>query len=84
MNIIGKSNNGFLVDITGEELAKLQGFHGTYDNGFKGGIGAIVPISQMFEDATEILESHRVAADCAKKLRATAEKFASYFEKGEK
>lgn len=80
MKIIGNSASGFLIEIHKDELANLQGFHSAYSEGFKCTIGASVPMSEIYADARIILDTHREAADAAKRLRSAGEKFASYFK----
>lgn len=35
MKIIGKTENGFILETYGDEIALLMGFQRTYDEGFK-------------------------------------------------
>lgn len=82
MHIIatGKDNR-LLVWLTREELSQLQGLHSVYADGFKEEVGTTVPMSEIYNSATEILTAHKEAGEAAKKLRAAGDKFAQYFER---
>lgn len=50
MKIIGKTQNGFILDASNDEIALLMGFRRTYDDGFKQlnvGIGTEMNLSKM-------------------------------------
>ena len=83
MRIIGTSETGFLIDLHKDELANIQGFHSAYADGFKVIIGNQIPISLMYNDARTILDTHKEAADAARKLKSAGERFAAYFEEKE-
>ena len=81
MKIIGKTDNGFIVEVDKAESARLQGFYSAYESNVETRVGAQVPLSTIYDDATTILIAHKEAAEAAKKLRAAGDKFAAYFER---
>lgn len=84
MHILGTAkSNQFLVLMSLDELAQVQGLYSHYADGFKADVGTTVPISEIYKDADQILILHKEAGEAAKKLRAAGDKFASYFERME-
>lgn len=84
MKIIARiSDAQWIAEVSVEELSKFSGFQSTYDDGFDRviSIGKEYTISKVFSDAKVILETHKEAAEAAKKLSAAGVKFAAYFTK---
>lgn len=68
--------------VTKDELANLSGFYSAYDDQFKViAQSGTVPVSTIYSDARTIIDTHKEAAEAAKKLRAAGDKFASFFER---
>ena len=75
MKIIGKRDNGFIVDIDANELAKLIGYHSSYEGNFysKVPIGAEIQIHEMFSQLYDMARAQVRLLEAAKTLRAVAD-----------
>jgi hypothetical protein len=84
--ITSAGDKRWLVEIDTDELAKLRGFSSLYAPGYDQQIqvGAIFNVGKIFEEATAALDTHKNAVESAKRLRASADKFLSFFNQVEK
>jgi hypothetical protein len=76
MKIIGKNADGWIVDISEDELANLTGYYSHYSNvdGYKKpAIGDIVQVSKMYHKLHEM-------ADADKRIQEYARSIEKYFE----
>ena len=53
MKVIGKTENGYLIDAKRDELANLQGMYSHYDDNFRLNIGDEINIQPFFNMAEE-------------------------------
>lgn len=86
MRIIGSAGEReWIVRVTAEELANLQGFGSTYSQGYTSvAIGSDVQVGPLFKLASEALETHKAAINAAKLLRTTSDRFLQFFKATEK
>jgi hypothetical protein len=74
MKIIGKTQEGFILDASRDELANLLGFYGNYASGCPDWkLGMDIQVSKLYERIHTMRKSEASLADCAKSLRNLAD-----------
>lgn len=61
MKVIGRTEKGYILDATKEEIANLIGFYSEYGKGFKEksiGIGSEIKVSGMYKQLYELAGSY--------------------------
>ena len=53
MTVIGKSENGYIITATKDEIANLQGLYSHYSNGFNVDVGDELNIKPFYDMAKE-------------------------------
>ena len=53
MKVIGKSENGYIITATKDEIANLQGLYSQYSDGFKVNVGDELNITPFYHMAKE-------------------------------
>lgn len=49
MKVIGKSSNGYILDSSSQEVARLIGYYGSYEKGSTPSVGDEIQVNKMFE-----------------------------------
>jgi len=81
MKIIASTGNGYIVEMTGGEIAAAAGFSGTYDSGWealnKGKrdpvVGTEIKVAAAYSYHNKVLQHQKEAASAANTLRALAD-----------
>ena len=77
MIIIGKSKCGFIVEMEKRELESI--IEKPREDRLE--VGSSFNIDEVFDDATHLVDTHKIAIDAAIKLQESASLFISYFDK---
>lgn len=82
MKILAEKHEGYILDVTGDELANILGWHSRYSDGFKKSDiqdaiknGSAVKISEIYRDyeRTRFYKNNERLKEAATKLRQMAE-----------
>ena len=49
MKVIGKSQNGFILDASSQEVARLIGYYSSYEKGATSSVGDEIQVDKMYE-----------------------------------
>ena len=58
MKIIARSANGFLVEMTDNEMAQVSIFDSKYSSGFKAEVGGELPVGEHYKEAQAVLTAY--------------------------
>lgn len=85
MKVIGKTKEGFIVDMTRAELGRLVvvgGYYGHSDS--DPDVGDTIAMVELYDKAKETIDMHKEALVAAKSLKRAASAFVGYFKEGER
>ena len=83
MQVLGKTRNGYIVEISGADIAQLAGFASLYSSGWSNDsldMGAETDIGQIFNEAQDAIDTHKDALQAAKNLKGASTKFLNFFQ----
>ena len=68
MKIIGKTEDGFILDVSAKEIANLIGYYSEYSDPFKVKVGDEIAISDMYRQLDALAAQDKEIQDCRNTL----------------
>jgi len=73
MKVIGKSQNGFILDASSQEVARLIGYYGSYKDGATPSVGDEIQVNKMYEQLYELKHNEPELKKVVDTLRGLAD-----------
>jgi hypothetical protein len=74
VKVIGKTESGFIIEASKEEIANLTGYHSSYSNGYKSPlVGVEIQVSKMFRQLYDLEHNQPELQKVVNTLRGMAD-----------